>query len=597
LDGVLLQTDANTDNNYREGKTQNSSVETSALVLQNAANSTNAFQVQNASGAAVFTVDTTDTNLITNPGAEVNAQGWSAKGGGKAVRDTSQQSFGVASFKMTTTTTGDGMQFTGLSLPIGTYSIGFSAKNSGTNWGASALLAGITNTGGDTNCTLAPTVGASAPATTAWTRFTCSVTVSTTVGTAFYIKSNEAVAHTTWIDGVELDFSSTLTPYGVGGISINGVIKTPLTLQNQSDSTVALSLYNAAGASILTADTRNKTVIIGSSTSDGTGVMLQLDTGDSSFSEAGVSCTATANQGAMYFNGGTATGNTLRFCNGSEGWQDLISTATMGSIMYGVVPDSGPTLGDLVGINATIANAGPCKVYVGSGANTVRWTGCTVYANGRKQIISAQGVDQNVTTTANAFQNVCISLANSGFTLLGANVTETSAGVPAFSVSAPPICIATLKENGTGNGLAAIYDTRVFTNTTKTYATIGTAGAARGWVVRPTAIAGTWQTVPAIAGNGKIGGVVVATDQAAGTTNINAIIATAGPVYIKSNTTGGTNAINDYIESSGTTAGYVMTVLSAPAAAYSTLGIAQSSCVDDLWNTGRYLPGLDLYQS
>src|SRR5205823_2077163 len=45
--------------------------------------------------------------------------------------------------------------------------------------------------------------------------------------------------------------------------SINGVVNTPFTLQNQSDSTSALTLYNAAGTTLLNADTLNGIINLG----------------------------------------------------------------------------------------------------------------------------------------------------------------------------------------------------------------------------------------------------------------------------------------------------------------------------------------------
>jgi hypothetical protein len=263
LDAVTLQTDTNADNNYREGKVQLGGVITSPTILQNASNSSTAFQVQNAAGANVFTVSTDDTNLLPNPGAEVNTAGWSAKGNGTIIRDTSQQKTGLASFKLTTTTTNnDGAQYTGLSLPDGTYSIALSAKLSAGAFGAGGLQAGITNTAGDNACTLAPAVSATIPTTTGWTQFTCTVAITTTVGTAFFVRDNDAAAHTFWVDDIELDSGSVLTPYGLGSLSVNAVVNTPLTLQNQSDSTTALSLYNAEGNSVLNVDTLNSTVTI-----------------------------------------------------------------------------------------------------------------------------------------------------------------------------------------------------------------------------------------------------------------------------------------------------------------------------------------------
>ncbi len=303
IDGATLQTDANAEGNFREGKIQAGGTVSSPLILQGDSNYTNAFQVQNSSGYSVFTVDTTDTNLVTNGGIETNQSGWTAKGSATIVRDTTQQKFGASSLKTTTTAAAnDGAQFTfASSLPVGTYSIAVSVKNSGTGFGAGALVAGLTNTGGDNNCTLSPSITTTVPTTTGWTRFVCSVTIATTAATSFYIKQTEAVVHTFWIDGVEVDAGAVSTPYGAGGLSINGVIKTPLTLQNQSDTTTALTIYNAAGTQLFVADTQNSAIFIGNPTADATGAQLVLDNKNTSGDPA------TGYNGAMYYNSNTGS--------------------------------------------------------------------------------------------------------------------------------------------------------------------------------------------------------------------------------------------------------------------------------------------------
>ena len=264
LDGVTLQTDPNADTNYREGTVQLSGPITSSLILQNAVNSTTAFQVENSSGASVLTVDTTDTNLMSNPGAEVNTVGWAVKqasAGASVIRDTSQPKFGAASFKVVTSATaGDGASATiSPTLPTGTYQLAFSMKlSSGT---FTTLLVGYNN-GSDSNaCTPSPALSSTVPSTSGWTRFSCSMSVTGPMG-SIYFKQSDATARTFWIDGVELDAGNTLTPYGIGNLYFNGVVKTPLTLQNQSDSTSALTLQNVAGNTILSVDTLNSQITV-----------------------------------------------------------------------------------------------------------------------------------------------------------------------------------------------------------------------------------------------------------------------------------------------------------------------------------------------
>jgi hypothetical protein len=115
VDAVLLQLDTGTDTNYRDGKVALQGTVVSPLVLQNATNSTNAFAVQNSNGTNIFTIDTTDTNvMITNPGFEAGVTGWAAQAGTTTIqRDTSQSWLGSASLQINTSNTANtGAKFT-----------------------------------------------------------------------------------------------------------------------------------------------------------------------------------------------------------------------------------------------------------------------------------------------------------------------------------------------------------------------------------------------------------------------------------------------------------------------------------------------------
>jgi hypothetical protein len=408
VDGAMLQTDANAEGNFREGKVQVSGTVSSPMILQGDTNYSNAFQVQNSTGYSVFSVDTTDTNLLTNPGVEVNQQGWTAKGSAAITRDTAQQKFGQASLKTTTTAAAnDGAQFTfGSSLPVGTYTIAISVKNSGTGFGAGAFVAGLTNGGGDNNCTLSPSVTTTVPTTTGWTRFVCTVTVATTAATAFYVKQTEAVIHTFWIDGVEVGAGSTATPYGSGALSINGVIKTPLSLQNQSDSTTALALYNAANTSLFVVDTLNSAVFIGSQTADATGAQLVLDTKNTSGDPA------TGYNGAMYYNSST---------HSFRCFQNSVWTSCIGGMRFS---------------NTSVPTA------ITATTDTNFGTSYTIPANdcvpGRVYRITAYGTYTNSTTATNATVKVKF-----GSTVLATTVATvmTVSATLGWQLDAQVICI------------------------------------------------------------------------------------------------------------------------------------------------------------
>lgn len=65
VDGVQLEAAAAA-TNYREGKLQLNGTITSPTIFQNQANTTSAFQVQNAAGGALFKVNTIDNDIVAN---------------------------------------------------------------------------------------------------------------------------------------------------------------------------------------------------------------------------------------------------------------------------------------------------------------------------------------------------------------------------------------------------------------------------------------------------------------------------------------------------------------------------------------------------
>jgi hypothetical protein len=305
---------------------------------------------------------------------------------------------------------------------------------------------------------------------------------------------------------------------------------------------------------------------IGNATSDTTQALLQLD----SFSTLAdtATCTTTTNQGAIYYN---TNSNAIRGCiNG--GWEDVVSTAALGLQLFGVVPDSGTTPGDWIGINGTNPSTGPCKVYMGSTTATVRWTGCTAYSGGRKVVITAQAANQSPTLTNGNTVHLCLTGTNNQ-PAFSASGTE-NANLPTFSAAAPIVCLADLKTSGTA--ITGIYDTRTFTTTTKEIVNNTTATPALGMIVLQSATAGQVNTAGTTAGTGSLRGIVVAATAGTQTANaLNMIIATAGPAYAKS--TAGTVAQD--VETGSATAGYAITTgtVPAPVAGYGSLGIALSA--------------------
>ncbi len=335
-------------------------------------------------------------------------------------------------------------------------------------------------------------------------------------------------------------------------IATNAIAPDTITIGNMNAST---SILLVAGPSTTTSGTAG--IIIGSDITDTTQINLQLDS-SSTFTEIASSCTTVVNQGALYYN--TAT-NAIRGCVGG-GWEDMVSTASLGLQLFGVVPDSGANPGDLATVTGVLN--GPCKAAIGATTSTISWTGCTAFSGGRKIIVTAGTAA--VTSTNGNFQHLCLTTAGTSQPALSTSSTEVAnlATVSFPSVAAPILCLADIKTSSTK--ITVVYDTRTFTTSTKEYVAMNSA-AGIGTLVQFVATKGTVATVAA-ANSNNLAGVVVATTGVASTTTINAIIVTNGPASVKAVT--GTNLVAAYLFSS-TTAGYATTVATKPAETTATI--------------------------
>jgi len=241
------------------------------------------------------------------------------------------------------------------------------------------------------------------------------------------------------------------------------------------DSASLFQVQTAGSVAVLTADTTNKILQVGSSTADTTQVDLALDQ-FSTFTDNGSCNTATNPNGAMYYN--TAS-NAIRACIGGA-WEDMTSTSGLGIMLFGVVPDSGTSdQGDLPAL-VTAGTSGPCKVAWAS-ATTVNITACTAYSGGRKVAIAAVTGLAMPAMAANTFVHICLTGASSVpavSAVSAANVETTN--LPTFSATAPILCLADIKDSATtANTIGHIYDTRTFTTSQKEFVT--SKHSSRSW--------------------------------------------------------------------------------------------------------------------
>jgi hypothetical protein len=178
-------------------------------------------------------------------------------------QDATQAFIGTKSLKFTTSTTaGDGTK-QAITLNDSTaYSISFYAQGSGT--ALTTMEAGYSSDGttsGNTACITAQTVSNTSGA---WLGFNCTFTTpSTHSGTPYiYIKNTAGTARTVFLDNIQLTTGNVFTAYREGTISLNGVVVSPTTFQNQTNSTTAFQIQNAGGSQLFGIDTINNVVAL-----------------------------------------------------------------------------------------------------------------------------------------------------------------------------------------------------------------------------------------------------------------------------------------------------------------------------------------------
>jgi hypothetical protein len=267
-----------------QGGASKLSVANGGVTLQTTTNSTTAFLVQNAAGASIIRADTTDTNLVPNPGGEIaiTASDWAAAGytgaAATVTRTTSTAWNGLAAIStLTTTTANSGAQNNlGAALAISsTYTLSFYAKlSSGTFTDINAIYSRNGTTGAaEVACTNYST---QTIVTGGWTRVSCTIVTVATAGTSSaYIAIRQTAggtARTFFLDGVQLELTNNIAnTYGSGNLSFNATITSPVQMENTENSTQAFVIQSAAGSTrLLVADTLNDVIRIGNTASSGT---------------------------------------------------------------------------------------------------------------------------------------------------------------------------------------------------------------------------------------------------------------------------------------------------------------------------------------
>jgi hypothetical protein len=277
-------------------------------------------------------------------------------------------------------------------------------------------------------------------------------------------------------------------------------------------------------------------------------------------------CNTTTIPGAIYYNTTTATVRTCEFSavTSTSTWHDLTTMQDLGILAFGVMPDSGANPGDLASV-ATPGVSGPCKVSWLTSAS-VSVSACTAYSGGRKVNVAATTLPIN--SPSKWFYIYVDPTAAGG--LSKANVGGETNAAPTFSATAPLVNLANVVTGASG-AITNIYDTRVFTTDTKSFTNMRALNSV-GWVAKQFTNNGQ-TTLTTSTTDGNVLGVIVATTTGQSGGSLNAIIVTAGPVFVKAN---GTPTVNQIVIPSSTSPnGYATTSATANLSVYGNLGIAQ----------------------
>ena len=156
-------------------------------------------------------------------------------------------------------------------------------------------------------------VGGGAPAcalnsqsvvTAGFQRYYCTFTTASSNVTAITIGESGTISHVFYLDAVQLNSSSTLTPYNIGNIQLRGVVNAPATFQSVTNSTTAFQIQNAAGTSnLFVADTLDGYIGIGTSGTPGALLSVGGTTGSFQVNSSG-NVTAYS---SLTFNAGSST--------------------------------------------------------------------------------------------------------------------------------------------------------------------------------------------------------------------------------------------------------------------------------------------------
>jgi hypothetical protein len=180
---------------------------------------TTAFRMQNASQTAIFNLDTTSNNLITNSTFEsLGTTGWVAHNGASISQSILAHYDNDGSLDIDATAANHGARYPFALAASTQYSFSVFVRAATASFATVQL--GYSNNGStDTSCATAQQVYNGQ-----WVRLTCTFTTAGSVsGTRYvYVKQTDAASRSFWIDATQLETAAAPTTYRNGKLSLAG---------------------------------------------------------------------------------------------------------------------------------------------------------------------------------------------------------------------------------------------------------------------------------------------------------------------------------------------------------------------------------------
>jgi len=372
---------------------------TGNTVHKTSTNSATAFQIQNAAGSSLLTVDTlTTSNLLTNGDMESSTNstavyGWATVGTGTTFQQTTPTWQGKYALSVAATAgnANGGASNSYTFAANTTYTLSFYARvPSGT---ITDLVAGRQEISGtDITCLTGQTL------TTTYTRFSCTFTTGATITSSnIFIQRSGTAAETFLIDGVQLQLGSSASTFNVGGAPQFSFNTSKLQVMNSAGTTNYLSVdtvnnrTNLGGTLVTNATNvspdgaRNGVAIILDPTTSASNVAAIAMTNGSSYRYALRTAYSGSSFDVYLGDNQTALVNSVVLQPGSTGYAGVDLPSTTGTQTNGFWVNrsaAGGTTTNMVNIQNSAGTATNALTFTGTFTNLINSTNFTVSNGG-----------------------------------------------------------------------------------------------------------------------------------------------------------------------------------------------------------------------